>query len=367
MRLDEQAADEDEDQYQEDDEDRFLGEAEHGLRDGLRRLLEDDGIADHAGQEDDQRDHADVLDALGQRLLQARPGQFAMDEGADDDGVDDGEGADLGGGEDAGADADQERDREDQRPFGAPQRLRHLRPGRPLLADDAVALLLGEEPDGRHQRDHHDEAGDDAGEKQPADRDVSDEAVEDEAEARRDRRGDQRADGDGRGGEALRIAACDHAGAEDARFHRRVGDGRAGHAAHEGREQDADLREAARHPGDQRVGTVDQPLGDAGLVHHMAGEDEERHGEERKALRGRGDLLDADRDRDEMAREEEGEARNADGEGDRHAGQHQREEDDGEEQHGLRAPAARRSARRRNRARRRACRTEARARSGRGG
>ena len=122
-------------------------------------------------------------------------------------------------------------------------------------------------------------------------------AVEDQPDRGRNGRGDQRADGDRRGRKALAVALLDHRRAEDARLHRRVRNGRAGYAAHQGGEQDRDLRQAARHPADRDHRNLQQAVGDAALVHQMAGEHEERHGEQRKALAHRGDLLHADRHR----------------------------------------------------------------------
>ena len=54
--------------------------------------------------------------------------------------------------------------------------------------------------------------------------------------------GDERADGNGRGGVSPAVALGDHGRAEDARFHRGIGDRRTGDAAHQRREDDRDLR-----------------------------------------------------------------------------------------------------------------------------
>ena len=88
----------------------------------LRRLLEDDGVADHAGEEDDQHDHADIGHRLHRRRLQQpRPGQLAVGEDADERGVDDGEGTDLGGREEPAADGDEQRQRERAAPISLRQ------------------------------------------------------------------------------------------------------------------------------------------------------------------------------------------------------------------------------------------------------
>ncbi len=59
---------------------------------------------------------------------------------------------------------------------------------------------------------------------------------------------------------------------------------RSGHAGKNDRADNVDLRQAAFHPADQRQGEGIDAAGDPGDVHQIAGEDEERHRQQRKAL-----------------------------------------------------------------------------------
>ena len=94
------------------------------------------------------------------------------------------------------------------------------------------------------------------------------------------------------------------------------------------------MRQAAAQIADQRIGEIDQPLGDARPVHDLAGEDEERHrheGEQVEPLeepfrRHREEVLAADLDQAEDAGDSEHVA-------DRQADQQKPEEGDGDEDH----------------------------------
>ena len=93
--------------------------------------------------------------------------------------------------------------------------------------------------------------------------------------------------GGGRGDADRKLGASSHGphrldldGAEA----RGIGDRGAGHAGKDHRADDVDVAEAAAHPADQRDREIVDAAGDAGDVHQVAGEDEERHREQRKAL-----------------------------------------------------------------------------------
>ncbi len=136
---------------------------------------------------------------------------------------------------------------------------------------------------------------------------------------------DERAEADDAGGEAPRVAALEHAGAEDAGLHGGVGDGRAGDAAHHGGEDCVDLGEAGAHVAGEHGRKLHQPVGDARFVQEVAGEHEEGDGEQHEALRlGEGELH-RDAGRQGRLREEKDGAGDADGETDRHAHEHQDE------------------------------------------
>ena len=63
-----------------------------------------------------------------------------------------------------------------------------------------------------------------------------------------------------------------------------VGDRRPRHAGEDHRADDVDVAEAALHPADERNREAVDATGHAGDVHQIAGQDEERHRQQRKAL-----------------------------------------------------------------------------------
>jgi hypothetical protein len=102
---------------------------------------------------------------------------------------------------------------------------------------------------------------------------------------------------------------------------------------HEGAEHHADLRQPASHVAGQQGRQPDEALGDAGLVHQIAGEHEQRHGEQREVLGlGDGKLHHHGEGQLSMLEEEQG-AGNADGIGDRHAGGQEEHKSNDYEQH----------------------------------
>ncbi len=135
--------------------------------------------------------------------------------------------------------------------------------------------------------------------------------------------------GGGRGdahGELLRVAVVAHRLDLDRAEPRRVGDRRAGHAGEDHRADDVDVAEAALHPADQRQREVVDAVGDAGVVHQVAGEDEERHGEQREAVDAADHPVDDDHRRRGAGQPDVDERGARHRDGDRDAGHHQREE-----------------------------------------
>ena len=220
------------------------------------------------------------------RLDEGLPAQLAVDEDADKERIGDDHRAGFRRREEAVTKSEQQEDRKDQRPEAIDEAAPEFACGRALFQFGRIAVITRDEEGRRHQPGRHQETGNDAAEQQPPDRDFRDEAEQHEPDARRNGRGDHRAEGDDAGAEPLGVTALLHRAAKQARFHRGIGDGRAGNAAHERTEDDGDLRQPARQPAGQKPRKFEQPLRDAGRIHQIAGEDEERHGQQRKRLRG---------------------------------------------------------------------------------
>ena len=202
------------------------------------------------------------------------------------------------------------------------------------LAFRPVAAAAGGDRNGNGERGPQHQARDDARGKQPSDRDLADRAVQDEADAGRNDRRQQRTVGNHAGRITAGVAALEHLQTDDAGIHGGVGDRRPRHAAHQRRQRDGGLGQAAVHPPRQHRGELEQVDRDAGVVEEIAGEDEQRDREQREILRLRDRQLDRDGCRQFRMLEEEQRAGNANREGDRHADQHQHRECNEYNQHG---------------------------------
>ena len=89
---------------------------------------------------------------------------------------------------------------------------------------------------------------------------------------------------------------------------------------------DVDVAEPALHPADQRQREVVDAVGDAGVVHQVAGEDEERHREQREAVDAADHPVHDHHRRRAPGQPDVDERRARHRDGDRDAGHHQREE-----------------------------------------
>ena len=341
----EAAGQKDEQDDQHHDQIGIVGDAEHPVRNDFGNPLEHDAVAEDARQREQEHDAADVDQAAFQGLAEARKSEHAVDEQADDDGVDHRERPDLRRREDAEAKPEQQDDRKQDRPYAAPERQRDLPCGRAGVALRCIAAAPRRDGDRDRQRRPQHQPRDDAGGEQAADRDLAHGSIQDEADAGRNDRRHQRAVGDHPGRIALGEPALEHLQAEDAGVHGRIGDGGAGDAAHQGRQRDRRLGKPPLHPPGQYGREPEQVVGDTGIVEEVAGEDEQRHREQREILRLGDRELDRNGRRQLRVLEKEQRAGNADREGDRHADQQQHGESGENDQH--RRPRAMLTGRRR--------------------
>ena len=199
-------------------------------------------------------------------------------------------------------------------------------------------LLVGEIGHGRHHEQGHDDAGNHAAEKQRADRDVRHHAVDHERQRRRDDRAERRggrghADGE-LGGVAVILHRLDFDGAEAGG----IGDRGAGHAGKDHRADDIDVAEAAAHPAHQRDREFVDAARHAGDVHEIAGQNEERHGQQRKALDAGDHALRQRHVGRDAGDENVDQRRYRHGERDRKADQHQQQKSPKQQQHRLTLP-----------------------------
>ena len=198
--------------------------------------------------------------------------------------------------------------REDQRPDRIAQVHQEFGQGDAgqLLVGNVKLVALAGDGNGRHQKDHHEDAGDDAGGKQAPDRHLADKTVDNQPERGRDgggNHGGQAVDGDN---VSLVVPAFLHLGAEQAGFHRGVSGGGTGDAAHHRAHDDRDLRDTAPHTAGQGGSELQDALGDARFVHQRARENKERDRKERIGLGLGNDTLYHDAERQVGCRGEKG-------------------------------------------------------------
>ena len=300
--------------------DHLAGDVGDGDQPGAHRRR---GDQEHHHRARLRRRHEDVIE-----LLQA---QLAIDERGDQDRVHRGDDRGLGGREEPELQAEDDDERQHQRPDRLAQGAQHLDGRAPRRRRDA--FRAGDEPPRNPERRAHHQAREDAGEEQLRDRDVGGDAEHHEADARRNDRRDDAGRGD-QAGRARLVVARGHHHRQEQRRER----GRVGHrGARERREQaggdDRHVAEAAAHVADEGEREVDDPLRQAADVHDLAGEDEERRGEQREAVGAVDDVLRQDLRIEHLQLPHQGDARGEQRERDRDAEQHrrdQRQDEDGQ-------------------------------------
>ncbi len=155
------------------------------------------------------------------------------------------------------------------------KRLRRVDRAAPRLHED-----VGREGE-REQQARNEAGGEDADQRLLGDR-----GIEDHRDRGRDHVVDQPGRGDEPGGEAHVVAGIDHRLEGDAADRR---DGRR-RRPRDGAEHDAGPdrgdRQAGLGPSQQRFGPIDQPAGNSAVAHDLAGKDEERHRQQRRAVQG---------------------------------------------------------------------------------
>ena len=162
------------------------------------------------------------------------------------------------------------------------ERRPEVRPREGLVAREATPP--GEPRHHQRQGHGHGEAGQESGGEELADRGARHHAVDHHRQRGRDDRPDggrRRRDADR---EARIVARVAHRLDLDRPEPARVGHRGATHAREDDGGADVHLAQAPRHPADERAREAEDALGDAGGVHQVAREDEERHRQQREAV-----------------------------------------------------------------------------------
>ena len=168
--------------------------------------------------------------------------------------------------------------------------------------------------------------GQDPGNEQLPHRDVGHHPVDHERQRRRDDRTQRCRRRRHADREAKVVALILHRLDLDRAKPRRVGDRRTRHAGEDDRADDVHMPEAALEPSDQRQREVVDAVGDAGVIHEIAGHDEKRHREQRKTVDAADHAVNDDERRQIARHDDVDQHRPRHRDGHRHAGGHGREE-----------------------------------------
>ena len=283
--------------------------------DHLRRFARDAGARDEPAQDrgrGEQEEHDAGQPHRGGKCGQdVAPGERAVEQHADGDGVDRREGRGFGDRAEPAQDAAEDDHRHEQRRDRGQERAQGE--SESGLAVHGKSAPPGEIETHRQQRTRQQQAGNDAGDEQRDHRDVVEHGrVHHHDDARRNDRPEDRCAGGDRGRVGRRIAFLLHGRDQQLADRDGIGDRRAGQPGEEQAAGDVDVAQCAAHAAEQGVVEVDQALGQARLVHQLGGEDEVRDRHEQEAAHARehpvGDDLEeldpADRRRTREAREQ---------------------------------------------------------------
>ena len=297
---------------------------EDPCRDRLRHRLGYQQIGKDAAGSHHQ--HAEAGDDPGveKALVEIAPRQLSIYRRSGEHGVEHGDGGGFGRRHDAGEDAAQDDDRHQEREDRVFAGQQDLLAGE--LLTGAVAAHPRTDVDIDHQGDSDEEAGNDAGQEQLPDRRSRGHRVDDHDDARRDDRTKQGGRARQCRGEFPRIAAPLHLRDHDAADRGDLRKRRAGIERQQRVGDDGGMAQTAVHMPNQRIGEVDEALGDAAAVHQFARQDEEGDGHQREGVHPVDHAAGNDDPRRGIADDECAEhRRDADRKYDRHTEEHQQQ------------------------------------------
>ena len=203
-----------------------------------------------------------------------------VDEHTHDQAVEHGDCGGFRRGEHAAVDTAEDNDGHQKAPEGILERLQAL-----LAAghgQDLKVHLAAHEHGGHDQTESHQKAGYNTGDEQIRDGGVRDGAVHNEGDGRRDDDADPAARGHQRAGKRSGIAGLDERRDHDEAQSRDRCRTRTGNSSEEAGDDHADHRHAAADVTEALFRQIDEAAGDTGLLHHVAGQDEKRDGQQDK-------------------------------------------------------------------------------------
>ena len=290
VEIEEHAGDE-EDQVGDDQQhQRILRQAEQRGREGLRHLLDGEDPPEECGRCDDDQDSRGAARGQDRRIPQVRQSKFAVEKRADQDHIDRRHRGRLGRREYAERHARNHQGRSDNGRKRREKGARHFPCGCPALGP-RMLVEDGHDEHGQHQQDRAYQRRHDARDQELNDRDAGDGAVDDQRDRRREDRPERRRSTCDRSGEGRIEAALLHGVDLDAAKPANIGERGPRHAGENEAAEDVYLRQSTGNAADQRVGEAEDAVGDAGQVHQIADEDEQRDRHQREGIEGVGDAL----------------------------------------------------------------------------
>ena len=239
-------------------------------------------VSKQSGRTDDQHDAAGGLAGVNQQFAHVLPLDLAIDEHTHEQAVNHGHGSGLRRGEDAAVDAAQDDDRHQEAPESRTEGSGTLAPGG-ALTGCLQALLADLQHDDDDQSQAHHDAGEDAAHEHITHGDAGDGGVHNEGDGGRDNDGDGGSrchHGGGKGsGEA---AAVDHGGDQDDAQCSHGSRAGTGNRAEEASHDNADDCNTAAAMAHAVINEVDQTGRNTGLGHDVAGQHEERNGQQQE-------------------------------------------------------------------------------------
>ena len=239
-------------------------------------------IGKQRGSADDQHDTAGGLAGVNQQLAHILPLDLAVDEHADKQAIHHGHGSCLGGGEDTAVDTAQNDDRHQEAPESRTEGSGTLAPGSPLTGSLQTALADFQHDDDDQSQTHHD-AGENTAHEHITNGNAGNGGIHNEGNRGRDNDGDGRSRcHHGRGKGSGESAAVDHGRDQNDAQSSHGSRAGTGNRAEEAGHDNADDCDAAAAMAHAVINEVDQTGGNTGLGHDVAGQHEERNGQQQE-------------------------------------------------------------------------------------
>ena len=263
-----------------DDQEPIVGNAKNAIGDGLRDTFRHQYPAKDIGKAYQRKNARSRGSAFNQDAWQLGDGQFTVDEGPDNKGIDRSHNGGFRWSGEARKQPVDDQEGHRQGPECPRERARDFSEALPFLTGE---VLADRDHIGRdHHCDTHEDARHRTGQEHLAHGNARQRADDDHRHRGGNDRSNGRRCGSDRSGEIRWIPSLFHARDHDTADGSRVSHRRAGNAAKQHRGRNVGQSQTTRDPAHQRICKPDDALGDPAPVHQVAREDETRNGQQNK-------------------------------------------------------------------------------------